>query len=121
MRKLLLCSAAVVLFLTLSPTRAQAQIVGDGDVFSVAGISDGCGDTMNPDDCMSVGNSWSATICTNEACPACGFDSTMTRSICYRLIGNYGYCSCQGGGVGRDKYGNKIALCTTNGSCASHR
>jgi len=108
----------VALFLLVTPA-AFAQ--SDGEVFNMEGISDGCGDTMNADQCMFGDSSWTATYCTKDACPACAFDQTQTRSICYYLTGNTGYCSCTGGGVAYDKHGQKYANCTTSGSCVSHR
>ena len=111
----------VALFLTVTPA-AFAQVLGDGaDTFNLEGISDGCGSTMNADQCMFGDSSWTTTLCTNSSCPACAFDASHTKSICYYLDGNSGYCSCKGGGVGTDKYGNKYANCTTNGSCVAYR
>src|SRR5258706_8951673 len=111
----------VMLFLLVTPA-AFAQVLGDGgDVFSVEGISDGCGSTINADECMFGDSSWSSTICTSSACPACAFDETHTRSICFYLDGNSGYCSFKGGPLGTAKYGNKFANCTTSGSCVAHR
>jgi hypothetical protein len=112
----------LALVILLATPAAFAQVSGDDPgVFSVEGISDGCGDTMNADECMASGSGWSTTICSDQACPACGFDMNMTKSVCYRLYGGFGYCKCQGGGVGRDKYGNKFPNCAASGSCASRR
>jgi len=84
----------ITLFLLVTPA-AFAQVFGDGsDVFSVEGISDGCSGTMNADECMFSDSSWTTTLWTNDACPACAFDETQTRSICFYLTGNSGYCSC---------------------------
>jgi hypothetical protein len=111
----------VLLILGVTPA-AFAQLDGGTDgVDSVAGISDGCGATMNPDDCMFQDSGWSSTICTSSACPACAFDATMTKSICYYLTGNSGYCKCSGGGVTKDKYGNVIPNCSASGSCVASR
>lgn len=101
-----------------------AQMVGDDStlVFNMQGISDGCGATMNADECMFGDSSWTTTLCTMAACPACAFaDVAGTRSTCYYLTGNMGYCSCKGAGVAYDRNGNKYANCVTNGSCVSHR
>jgi|GEM_PF-1726374 len=116
----LLGKALLVLILLMPASAAFAQVLGDGgEVFSPEAISDGCGDTMSPDECMFGGN-WTTSICSNAACPACGFDQTMTKSICYRLYGNTGYCACQGtSGVGRDKNGNTFPHCNASGSCAA--
>jgi len=110
------------LVILMATPAAFAQLLGDGgDVYNVEGISDGCGDTMSADECMfGTGSDWTTSICSNAACPACGFDQTMTKSICYRLYGNTGYCACQGtSGVGRDKNGNTFPHCNASGSCAS--
>ena len=117
--RILGCLLFMMLF---GATAASAQMLGDDGsaVYSMTGISDGCGDTMNPDDCMASGDS-SATICTMDACPACGFDQTMTSSVCYKLFGQSGFCSCQGGGIAWEKYGNKLPNCKASGSCAGHR
>jgi hypothetical protein len=113
-------SLIVVLFLLATPA-AFAQALDTGDTFNLQGVSDGCGTTMNVDECMFGDSSWTTTLCTMSACPACAFDATQTRSICYYLPGNAGYCSCTGGPVGTDKYGNKFPNCATKGSCVAHR
>jgi hypothetical protein len=110
-------SLIVALFLLVTPA-AFAQFDG-GDVMNMQGISDGCGATMNADECMD--STWTTTICTLSACPACAFDKTQTMSICYYLPGNSGYCSCAGGPVGTDKNGNKFPNCTAKGSCVANR
>jgi hypothetical protein len=109
----------VALFLLVTPA-AFAQNFDDG-VFNMEGISDGCSGTMNADQCMFGDSTWTATYCTKDACPACAFNETQTKSVCYYLTGNYGYCSCTGAGVAYDSHGQKYANCTTNGSCVNHR
>jgi hypothetical protein len=91
----------------------------DSAVYSLAAVSDGCGDTMNPDECMMSDSS--ATICKKSYCPACGMNQTQTSSVCYTLQGNFGYCTCQGGSVTVDKYGNKWPSCKASGSCSPPR
>ena len=100
---------------------ALAQSDDGNLIFDVAGISDGCGDSMSPDDCMASGDT-TQTLCTRDACPACAFDQTMTRSICYKLYGASGYCSCTGANnVAYDRNGNKTPNCATSGSCVNQR
>jgi hypothetical protein len=109
---------ATLIVLFIAPA-AFAQIdPGDG-IDNMTGISDGCGDTMNPDDCMF--SDTSSTICKKAYCPACGFNENQTASICFTLQGQYGYCSCTGGGVTIDKHGNKVANCNASGSCSPPR
>ena len=111
----------VALVLLVTPA-AFAQVLGDdNEVLDRSGISDGCSGTMNADQCMFGDSGWTATYCTKAACPACAFDVSGSKSICYYLTGNMGYCSCSGGGVAYDNHGQKYANCTTNGSCVSHR
>ncbi len=109
----------VIVVLMVAPA-VFAQVDGDG-VESMDGISDGCSGTMNADQCMFGDSGWTATYCTKAACPSCAFDASGTKSICYYLTGNSGYCTCSGAGVAYDKYGQKYANCTTGGSCVSHR
>jgi hypothetical protein len=104
----------VTLFMVTPAVFAQ---IFTGDVENRDGISDGCGDTMNADECMAMGTSH--TVCVDDYCPACGFNNTMTGASCYRLKGNTGYCSCQAGGITRDKWGQPMPVCTTNGFCSS--
>ncbi len=113
-------SLIVALFLLVTPA-AFAQLSDGGDVLNMQGVSDGCAGTMDPDQCMFGDSSWTTTICTQSACPACAFDRTQTMSICYYLPGNSGYCSCAGGPVGTDKYGNKFPNCAAKGSCVANR
>jgi hypothetical protein len=109
----------IAVFVLAAPI-AFAQIdPGDGPD-NMQGIGDGCGGTMSADDCM-FGAGTTTTQCTSDACPACAFDQTQTRSICYYLTGNFGYCSCSGNGVAYDRYGNKFANCNTSGSCVKRR
>ena len=109
----------VVLFLLVTPA-VFAQVFGDGgDVFNKDGISDGCGDTMNADECMASGGMTSHTTCVSDYCPACGFNNTMTAATCYRLKGNTGYCTCQAAGITRDRWGQPMPVCTTSGFCSS--
>jgi hypothetical protein len=104
----------IVLVVLLSTPAVFAQV--DTGVDALQGISDGCGDTMNPDDCM-FSDSSTTILCTNDACPQCGFNQSMTASVCYRLWGAAGYCSCAPGGLYTDKYGQKQPNCATKGSC----
>src|SRR5436305_10243474 len=107
----------LALVILLAAPSVFAQLAGDGsDTYSVAAISDGCGDTMNADECM-FGSDSSSMICKKAYCPSCGLNQTQTASVCYTLQGNYGYCSCQPGGVTIDKYGNKWPNCNASGSC----
>lgn len=89
---------------------------------------DAVGDTM----CDWMDDTWGGsstsgggtvtTYCTKSYCPRCGLDSTQTKSVCYSLFGQSGYCSCQGTNyVGTDKYGNKFPRCSTSGSCRYQR
>jgi hypothetical protein len=109
----------VPFFLLLAPA-AFAQYDG---VDNKEGLGDGCASTMSPDDCMFGDSGWNdITQCTRAACPACAFDSTGTKSICYYLPGNFGYCTCAGRpSVAVDSQGNKVPNCQTTGSCVSHR
>lgn len=108
----------VALFLLVTPA-AFAQVLGDGDeVLDKSGISDGCGDTMNADECMAAGMT-SHTRCISDYCPACGFNNSMTAATCYRLKGNTGYCSCTPQGITRDRWGQPMPNCTTSGFCSS--
>jgi hypothetical protein len=118
--RVLMKSMIVALFFLVTPA-VFGQLSDGGDVFNMQGISDGCGATMNADQCMFGDSSWTTTICTMSACPACAFDQTQTRSICYYLPGNAGYCSCAGGSVGRDRYGNRFPNCAAKGSCVANR
>lgn len=112
--RLLGCLLFVMLF---GAPAALAQSDDGSLTFNAAGISDGCGDTMNADECMASGSGFSSTLCKQDACPACGFNDTMTASICFRVRGQYGYCSCTAAGIAYDKNGNKIANCNASGSC----
>jgi len=107
----------VALFLLVTPA-AFAQVFGGDDVFSMQGISDGCGDTMSADECMSAGMT-SHTRCVSDYCPACGFNNTMTAATCYRLKGNTGYCTCQAAGITTDRWGQPMPVCNTSGFCSS--
>jgi hypothetical protein len=100
--------------------QVSGDIVGPDDKVAVEG---GCADALNPDDCMFGDSGWNnITQCTRAACPACAFDETGTKSICYYLTGNSGYCSCTGrSSVGRDAHGNTFPSCQTSGSCLNHR
>jgi hypothetical protein len=107
-------------FVILSAAPAlYAQSDGGTLVYNLAGISDGCGDTMNADECM--GSDTSSTICRKTYCPSCGMDQTQTSSLCFTLLGNMGVCSCKPGGVTIDKYGNRWPNCTISGSCGPPR
>jgi len=113
---------ALFVFILLAAPAAFAQVDGGG-IDNMDGISDGCGATMNADECMFGDSGWNdISQCTRTACPACAFDETGTKSICYYLTGNSGYCSCKGrDSVGRDSHGNIFPNCSTSGSCLSHR
>ena len=117
-----LANALFVLVVLLCAPAVFAQVDGGG-VDNMDGIGDGCGATMNPDECMFGDSGWNnITQCTRTACPACAFDETGTKSICYYLTGNSGYCSCTGrSSVGRDTHGNSFPSCNSSGSCLSHR
>lgn len=107
----------VALLFLVTPS-VFGQVFDDGGlVLNREGISDGCGDTMNADACMGMGTSH--TTCVDDYCPACGFNNTLTAASCYRLKGNTGYCSCQAGGITRDKWGQPMPICTTMGFCSS--
>jgi hypothetical protein len=112
-----LTKGLLVLVILLAAPAAFAQVFGDGDVYNKEGISDGCGDTMNADECMFSGSS--INTCIDQYCPQCGFNNTLTAASCYRLKGATGYCSCQGGGVTRDKWGQPMPVCKTSGFCSS--
>ncbi|MEA2337823.1 MAG: hypothetical protein QOE82_1830 [Thermoanaerobaculia bacterium] len=74
---------------------AFAQSSGD-DVFNVEGISDGCGDTMNPDECM-FGDSGGGG----------GGGSTFGCQYCYAQEGRpYANCFSGASGLPFNKYTN---------------
>jgi hypothetical protein len=41
----------------------------------------------------------------------------LTNSVCYRLFGNVGKCTCEPDGIFRNKYGILQPRCKTSGSC----
>lgn len=78
---------------------------------------DPCAD-MTIDECMASGGTTTTTRCTDSyGCPQCGMNQTLTGAVCYRLFGNWGYCSCLAQGVAYDKNGIKYPVCKTSGSC----
>lgn len=92
---LLLLVALALLFISNS---ARAQSAGDG-TFNAEGISDGCGDTMNPDECMfgdsgaGGGGSWS------PGCQYCYANEGAPYANCFSGASglSFGkYANCQG-------------------------
>src|SRR3954453_8295485 len=70
------------------------------------------------DACMGL--SVTVGTCTDSwGCPQCGMNDKLTNSICYRVFGMWGYCSCQPSGTYVDKWGRTMAHCNTAGSCTS--
>ena len=58
------------------------------------------------------------TKCTDWwGCPQCAMTNDLSNSTCYRVYGNWGYCSCTPNGTYVDQYGIKRPRCTTKGSC----
>lgn len=113
--------ALLALVILLITPAAFAQVDGSDNLI---GISDGCGATMNADQCMfgDAASSGSITICRQSYCPSCMMNQAQTASFCGTLLGNQGYCQCTGtGSVYTDKYGNKWPACNTKGSCLAPR
>jgi hypothetical protein len=110
--------ALVVLLVTPA---AFAQVDGADNM---TGISDGCGATMNADQCMFGDGDFSSsfTICRQNYCPSCYMNQTQTGSLCGTLLGNMGACKCTPSSyVATDRYGNKYPACLTSGSCGPPR
>ena len=91
-------------------------------VFNLDPVTDPLGDcsgAVTADECMSASTT-SALICSDSwGCPMCGMNATLTNSLCYRIFGNYGFCSCTANGTYYDKYGNLKPNCITKGSCTT--
>jgi hypothetical protein len=59
----LMVKVLLALGILLAAPAVFAQVAGDGsEVYSMEGISDGCGSTMNADDCMFGDSGWN-TVC----------------------------------------------------------
>jgi hypothetical protein len=112
MRRLLIALPLAVLFTMITPSLHAA-------VYTLDPVTDPLGDcsgAVTADQCMSSGTT--TTTCSDSwGCPQCGMNSTTTDSLCFRLFGNYGFCSCTPAGTFYDKYGNIQARCYTKGAC----
>jgi hypothetical protein len=90
------------------------------EVFNLDPVQDPLGDcsqSASPDECMGVGTT-TASICSDSwGCPMCGMNQNLTKSVCYRLFGNWGYCRCQPDGIYVDKWGRTMPKCKSGGSC----
>ena len=116
MRKVLFAFALMVL-VALSTTSARA------DFRNITPTDDPLGSCANldtPEECMAAGSSWT---CTNSyGCPQCALDGSQQNSICYTIMGNFGYCKCSGkAGYTYDKFGQKMSNCTHSGYCTTAR
>jgi hypothetical protein len=105
-------------FLLVAAPAAYAQLDPGTDPLSRTGFVNDCGDTMNADECMASGTT--TTRCTDSyGCPQCGMSGDMSTSVCWRVYGNWGYCSCTPNGTYINSYGIKTPSCKTQGSCTS--
>lgn len=103
---------ALLVILTLSAS-ARADIRNLDPVENPLGD---CSTAVSADDCMALTSN--TLTCTDSwGCPQCGMNDAKTGSLCYRLFGNYGFCSCTANGIYYDKYGNIQARCTVKGAC----
>ena len=108
MRRAIYVVAAVFVFIICAP-RAKAQ------------EQPGCGyltpcEQDFPEDPDTMGDT--GTRCTDSyGCPQCALTNDLSASTCYRVYGNWGWCSCTANGVYYDQYGIKRPRCTLKGSC----
>jgi len=112
MRRHLLSLPLVVLFLLAAPSLYAA-------VRTLDPVTDPLGDCsgdMTADQCMSS-NTTTSTCTDSWGCPQCGMTQDMTCAVCYKILGNYGFCSCTAYGTYRDKYGQLQPDCRVRGAC----
>ena len=112
MKKLVLALPLLVVA-TLFAASAHA------DTRTLDPVTDPLGDCYSadsPDQCLASGTT--TTICTDSwGCPQCGLSQDGRNAVCFRLFGNYGWCSCSPYGIGYDKYGNVVPKCILKGTC----
>ncbi len=109
--QLLFVLALLGVLLMIAPA-AAAQTTPHG-TFNQIG-NDPCSGAATPDECMASGGN---LPCRLARCPACALDDTGTKSICYYLDGNTGYCTCSGGPAGRRTDGTPYPNCGHGASC----
>lgn len=83
MRIPLLVVITLAVFLLAGSAFAQSN--GDG-VFNEQGISDGCGDTMNPDECMFGDSAGGGGSGSGGGCSYCYHSSTAPYANCFSGI-----------------------------------
>ena len=112
MRRHLLSLPLVVLFLLAAPSLYA-------EVRTLDMVPDPLGDCsgdITADECMGGVTTWST--CTDSwGCPQCGMKQDMSGAICYKIMGNYGFCVCTAKGTIIDKYGRLQPNCVVQGAC----
>ena len=112
MRRHLLALSLVALFILAAPSLFA-------DVRTLDPVSDPLGDCsgdVTADQCMA--SSTTTSTCTDSwGCPQCGMNQSTTDSICFKIYGNYGFCTCTAQGTYYDKYGRLMPRCYTRGAC----
>lgn len=79
-----------------------------------------CGN-VDPDQACYAGTIGNIRCTDSFGCPQCGLDMRLKKSVCYRLGGMWGWCTCSPGPVGIDQFGQMYPKCARTGSCTVPR
>ena len=112
MRRHLLSLPLVALFILAAPSLFAAT----RNLDPVTDPLGDCSGDMTADQCMA--STTNTTTCTDSwGCPQCGMSQDLTRAVCFKIYGNYGFCTCTAYGTYYDKYGRLQPSCYVRGAC----
>jgi len=98
-----------------------AALSAHAEVRTMDPVSDPLGNCtfdQTADECMGLSSTTTTQLCSDSwGCPQCGMNNSLTDSVCFRVRGNWGYCSCSANGTYVDKWGTLQPKCNVAGSC----
>jgi hypothetical protein len=103
------------LFLIFFAVQASAEVRNIDFVDDPLG---NCTSADSIDSCMGLGTMTILVCKDSYGCPMCSMNNDLTKAICFRLNGNFGFCTCKPIGTYRDQFGNLQPNCTVQGSCS---